>query len=141
MSRPDPQIVQRRAMVLDLRAQGYSFAHIAGKLGLASPQAAAIDVTRALESARDALAEQAGVFAVLEGVRLDGLEVAAQEILASAQAADDDELALKAVDRCVRISERRSRLLGLDVKGKRPGTRKADGIDQLAARRAARRAG
>lgn len=79
---------------------------IADELGV-SPQRAHIIVSDALEKIRTETAEEAEALRTLELERLDRLWLQCYQ---SAQQGD-----LPAVDRCLRIMERRSKLLGLDA--------------------------
>lgn len=97
------KVAQRRGKALEMRRAGYRLDEIAAALGYRSRSAVSQDLSRALarivdEPARDVLA--------LELSRLDGLTRASWK-----QAAQGD---LAAVDRVLRIMQRRARLLGLD---------------------------
>jgi hypothetical protein len=107
------RVAERRAIALQLRAAGASYQQIADQLGHKSASNAVQDVTRALEVlARQGRRTPPGITLALELERLDTAERAVNQIRANARA--DPELALRAVDRILRISDRRARLLGLD---------------------------
>ena len=99
-------VIAREAQVLELRRAGLTFQAIADQID-GPPKydraAAYLDFKRALARV---VAPQVNEVRDLEADRLDRLQVA---VWAKALRGD-----LKAVDRVIRISERRSRLLGLD---------------------------
>jgi len=98
-----------RREALDLRRAGHSYRTIARMQGVAVSTAHA-RVTEALtaylprETVEDA-----------RRVELDRLDTATEHTLTIMTGSDDDELRLKAVDRLVRLAERRAKLLGLDA--------------------------
>jgi len=148
--KPDPGVAARRARALQLRAQGLTYAQIAADLGHRTASAACQDVTRALAARKGWLDEQAALFVTLEVERLDVALQRIEAVIAAAVAEGDQLMVLRAVDRQVRVSERRGRLLGLDVPSQlivrdapRPAepARQANGIDEIAKRRAKRRRG
>lgn len=103
------QIAERRADAIALRIRGKPWSAIATALGYRSAGAACQDVSRALgERLRD-LAQQADILRELELAKLDALDAAAWSVLEH-----DDGPTLPAIDRVLRISERRAKLLGLD---------------------------
>jgi hypothetical protein len=95
--------IQRRADALTLRADGHTFDSIGDELGI-TRQAAQQLVTRAIS---DLPKESIAEVRALESLRLDALQAA---IWADAPAVD-----VRAVDRVLRIMERRARMLGLDL--------------------------
>jgi hypothetical protein len=120
--------------VLRLRAAGQTYAQIAAELGYASASAAAADGKRALKASKALLGRQSGELTTLELERLDALEQAAWEVLRArhltisegrvvrdddGQVVEDDAPVLQAIDRLVRISEVRSRLIAAN---RAPGT-------------------
>lgn len=96
---------ERRARAVALRRAGVSFADIASQLGI-SKSAAHKTVSKALAELHAELTEQAHLLQAQEADRLDY----AQARLAPQIAAGH----LGAIDRLLRIMERRARLLGLD---------------------------
>ncbi len=103
---------QKRADAIRLRIAGNSYDEIAGQLGYANRSAA----FKAVEAGRLAImTEPAQELVTYESERLDALQVRAWMVLDDARAAGDDELALKALDRVLRICESRRKLLGLDA--------------------------
>jgi hypothetical protein len=116
---PRKQVAARRARVLQLRAAGLSYAEIAKQVGLPTAAAAAQDATRALAERKGLADDQSALFVTLEAERLDSLERTAQSVMRSALSGGDHETVLKAVDRLVRVSERRGRLqpAGATIRG------------------------
>ena len=130
-----PEAVQvdvalRRAQAVRMRRDGHSWQHIADTLGHGSRAAAYTDVSRALEEARKELRESTDEFRELELQRLDNLERTVRDVLvkqhvhvsASGRVVKgddgvtivDDGPTLQAVDRLLKIAERRAKLLGID---------------------------
>ena len=101
---------QRDARAARLRGLGYTYAQIAEQMGLRSQSSAHDAVRRAL---RETVRESAADLVAVEQERLDTLWSRVMPIVLDQNV--DPEVRLKAVDRAVRISERRSRLLGLDA--------------------------
>jgi hypothetical protein len=97
---------QRERDALDLRTRGYTYERIAEALGI-STSGAADSVKRALQALKAETAEKAEEVRDLELRRLDRMLEIAQT------AADQGELS--AIDRVLRIQERRSKYLGLDA--------------------------
>lgn len=95
----------RSRAALDLRAQGLSYRDIADRLGIGRTTAHRY-VTRELAYLAQECREDAEQIRTLELQRLDALYVIA------ARVASDGDLA--GIDRCVKIAERRAKLLGLD---------------------------
>lgn len=121
----------RRAEALRMRAAGCKYEDIAQALGYSSRSAAAQDVQRALMVA---VSEPATEVRALELTRLDDLWVAALAVLKRPHLTvsngrvvtinntdglpvpvEDDGPVLQAIDRLLRIQERRAKLLGLDA--------------------------
>lgn len=90
-----------------LRSMGWSYVDIAQAVGFANSAGACKAVTRAL--GRNA-AEPTRAARDLELLRLDQLQVRALALVADG----DPRVALQAMDRALRVGERRARLLGLD---------------------------
>lgn len=121
----DPETVKRDAQAAALRAKSWTYQQIGDHLGI-TRQSAHEAVQRAL---RDTLAEPAADVRALELERLDALYAAAlavlerEHIVAQKGAVVmyrrkpllDDAPKLSAIDRLLRIQERRARLLGLDA--------------------------
>lgn len=118
---------ERDAQAAELRSKGWSFPRIAAHLGYTHRADAYNAVQRVLKETVREAGEQVRA---LELERLDRLETAANEVLERAHVtvshgkivagADgepllDDAPVLQAIDRLLRIQERRSRLLGLDA--------------------------
>jgi hypothetical protein len=94
----------RKLQALELRKAGATFQAIADKLGYRGPSGAHKAVVSAL---RATLREPAEELRELELMRLDAMLLG---LWRRAQAGEE-----KAVDRVLRIAERRARLLGLDA--------------------------
>jgi hypothetical protein len=92
---------------LELRASGLSFREIACELGV-SVSGAYKAVARGLVAANEHNREEAASLRDLEVMRLDQLQAALWE-----QAVDECDT--RAIDRVLRIMERRAKLLGLDA--------------------------
>ncbi len=111
------QTTQKRADAIRLRLAGCSYDQIAERLGYANRSSA----FKAVEAGRLAiLAEPAREMVALECARLDELMVA---LWPQALAGD-----VQAVDRVLRIMERRARYLGLDAPAR---TEQSDGVLQV----------
>lgn len=95
----------RSRAALDLRAQGFSYRDIADQLGIGHSTAHRY-VTQELAYLAQECHEDAEAIRTLELQRLDALYVIA------AKAATGGDLA--GIDRCIKIAERRAKLLGLD---------------------------
>lgn len=96
---------ERTAAALDLRRRGMTYAEIAAQTGLSIGGAFDV-VRRAIDARNRECAEQAAAIVALECDRLDGL------FAGSFPAACGGDPA--AVASCLRVMERRARLLGLD---------------------------
>ena len=96
---------ERHLQALELRKAGVTYEVIAGQLGYANASGARKAVVSALKAT---LREPAAELRELELARLDAMLL---PLWRRVQAGDE-----KAVDRALRIMERRARLLGLDRK-------------------------
>ncbi|MBK5937161.1 helix-turn-helix domain-containing protein [Halorhodospira halophila] len=96
----------RKAQALELRQSGMTYAAIGGELGISNAQAYRL-VSAALREIREQAREEAEQLRDLEAARLDQLQHALWD-----KALGGD---LRAIDRLLRISERRAKLLGLDA--------------------------
>ena len=103
---------QRQTQALELRKAGLTYNEIATRLGYNSYQAAYKAVKTALKQLAEQTSHSANELRTLENERLDRLHTIAWQ-----QATQNRDLA--AVDRAVRISERRAKLYGLDLNEKR----------------------
>lgn len=112
---------QRAAKALELRTQGWTLRQIATTLDI-SISTTQDDIARAL---RETVQQPADELRQVELEKLDRLERAANEVLARSYdlyanngkntGEIDPRPKLGAIDRLVRIAERRARLLGLDA--------------------------
>jgi len=131
----DTAIELRQGDALKLRVKGHTFKEIAQKLSISVGQAHA-DVQAALSDVREDVARDAATERKLQLKRLDKAMVVADGILESksngldvgddidsAEIAEElsrlEEIKLKAIDRIVKLEERRAKLLGLDAPEKR----------------------
>lgn len=104
--------LEKRADAIRLRIGGMSYDEIARRLGYSDRTGA----FKAVEAGRKAIiSEPAEELVTMEAERLDAMLTESFDVLAEAKTAGEGELILKAVDRVVRISESRRRLLGLDA--------------------------
>lgn len=94
----------RAAKALELRMEGKTFATIAKEAGYNSPQAAHDAVKRALDATLREPADR------LRALELERLDVLWQIQYLNAQAGD-----VQAMGACMKIMERRAKLLGLDA--------------------------
>lgn len=124
-------IVQRRARCVELRTQGKDWQAIADELGYSSPAVACKDASRALEQAvlqqnrnvdlmrqeelqaLDALLREAWTVLKREHVTVSHGKVIIDET--TGEKLLDDAPVLQAIDRILKIRERRAKLLGLDA--------------------------
>lgn len=121
------ETAEREAEAARLRSKGWSYPRIAAELGYKHKADAYNAVKKVLA---DTVREAGDEVRAMELVRLDALYAAATEVLdrehvtvshgrivAGADGAPllDDAPVLQAVDRLLRIQERRARLLGLDA--------------------------
>lgn len=95
---------ERRQRALEMRRTGATFEQIARKLDYRNPAEAARDITKMLTSVVRETSEEVRA---VELARLDGLMVT---LWPSARRGD-----LQAVDRVLKVMERRAKLLGLDA--------------------------
>ena len=100
---------QRRVQALELRKAGYTYEQIGVALGISS-QAAYKHVVKALGVINEKLSEATEELRTLEVQRLDRLF---EVMYKKAEKGD-----MNAIDRCVRLMERRAKLLGLDAPAK-----------------------
>jgi len=98
---------EKTLKALDLRKKGFSYTQIGTKLGCAR-QTACRYVLSELENLADKCREEAVHVRDLELQRLDELYLIAYRAIS-----DGNDLA--GIDRCLRIMERRAKLLGLDA--------------------------
>jgi len=98
---------EKTLKALDLRKKGFSYTQIGTKLGCAR-QTACRYVLSELENLADKCREEAARVRDLELQRLDELYLIAYHAIS-----DGNDLA--GIDRCLRIMERRAKLLGLDA--------------------------
>lgn len=121
-TRTQPRLVaaaQRREKALQLRAQGYRYRQIAEACGYNDTSAAWTAVKHALDELRERTADQADNYRALEDHRLDMLAAPLWRRLTRTvtdpQTGDETtEPNYRAIDRLIRIAERRARLWGLD---------------------------
>jgi hypothetical protein len=122
----DPDVARRDARACELRARNMPYSEIAAELGISKSQAYE-GVQRALA---DTVREPADDVRQLELLRLDELARAAREVMTGTHYVvsqgkvvrltrggaplEDDGPVLAAIDRLLKIQERRARLLGLD---------------------------
>lgn len=97
---------ERRVQALELRKAGHTYQDIGDILGI-SGQAAHKHVVKALEVIRNKISEEAEALRTLEVQRIDNL------FLVMYKRAEKGDY--NAVDRCIRLMERRAKLLGLDA--------------------------
>lgn len=117
---------QRRAEAVKMRRDGARYSEIAKKLGYTTPASAVQDVQRALSAE---IAEPAAELRAIEVQRLDMMWQATIEVLRAQHVVvsngrvvflNDEPIKdhgpiLAAIDRLLKIQERRARLLGLDA--------------------------
>lgn len=124
-------IAERRAKAVDLRMTGASYQTIADALGYKTPGAACQDISRALEASVAAQTRSVEVYREEELQRLDlllgeawavlkrqHLTVSNGKIVRSDDTDEpilDDGPTLQAIDRILKIQERRAKFLGLDA--------------------------
>ncbi|WP_327088546.1 hypothetical protein OIE66_40560 [Nonomuraea sp. NBC_01738] len=122
----DPDVALRDARACEMRARNMPYSEIAAELGISKSQAWE-GVQRALA---DTVREPADDVRRLELLRLDELARAAREVMGATHYVvsqgkvvrltrggaplEDDGPVLAAIDRLLKIQERRARLLGLD---------------------------
>jgi hypothetical protein len=104
------EATERRLKALQLRMAGASYRAIGSQLGV-SEKTAHQDVQRELKAIAEQSAEEAQAVRTLDLERLDAMTIA---IWGQVRAGN-----LGAIDRALRISERRAKLLGIDAPEKR----------------------
>jgi uncharacterized protein (DUF3084 family) len=121
-------IAERRTRVLAMRVEQRPYTEIAAALGI-SETLARTDYVRAMECRKTELDEQRHLTVARELATLEIAEQAAWEVLrrehiviqhgqvvrVNRRPVADDAPVLQAIDRILKISERRARLLGLDA--------------------------
>lgn len=121
-----PETARRDAEAAELRAQAYTYQQIADQLGFADKGEAHHAVQRALQAI---VKEPAEKLRALELSRLDAMYEAAMRVLErrhvtvfngkimyiGEEPLIDDAPVLQAIDRLLKVQERRARLLGLDA--------------------------
>lgn len=133
MARPRKEeqalIAERRTRVLAMRVEQRPYREIAIELGI-SEDVAEADYRRAVEARRTALDASRETAVAIETAKLDALEQAAWQVLRARHITvqhgkvvrdedgtviEDDAPVLTAIDRLVKIADRRARLRGLDA--------------------------
>lgn len=124
-------VAERRSKLIKMRLAGHSFDECAAKLGYSSRSAATRDFTRAFEQVAIEQRASVEVYREVELAKLDDLTIKATRILLGrhyvvTQAGKlvedpetglpllDDGPTLQAIDRLLKIQDRRAKLLGLD---------------------------
>lgn len=124
-----PETAHRDAEAARLRGKGWTYRRIATEMGYESHTSAIDAVKRALDAIRE---EPAQEVRTLELERLDSMYAAVMRVLETKhftvsqgrlihigdEPLEDDGPVLAAVDRLLKIQERRARLLGLDAPSK-----------------------
>lgn len=98
---------KRRAQAVAMRMAGLDYQTIADRLEYKTRQAAAKDVERALAANLAEVTRTAEEFREVERMRLERLQAAAWQAAVGGD--------LKAIETCLRIIDRRCKLLGLDA--------------------------
>lgn len=133
MARPSSEervlIAQRRARVLAMRIEGRPYHEIAAALAI-TEAVAEKDYQRARDAAQAELGGARDAAVAAESLKLDALERAAWQVLRNrhvlaqqgkivrdddGNALEDDAPTLQAIDRILKIAERRARMRGLDA--------------------------
>jgi hypothetical protein len=144
-ARKQRETAERRERVLSKRSTGMTYQQIADTEPTLSTASAAVqDHSRALASRARQRTAVADFDLIAELERLDGLERAAQTIMRTAAATGpghNPKLALQAIDRLERISNRRAKLLNLGAgqQQREPGGPTSGVVNEIAAKRAQRR--
>lgn len=113
---------RRRIRLLTLKAHGFTYEQIAEReaeeTGRPPRPAHAIarEISQLLGKKKEINDEQRAFMVTLELERLDALQASTEALLRQARNDGEKALALRAIDRLLRIAERRSALIGLDVK-------------------------
>jgi DNA-binding transcriptional MerR regulator len=129
-------VLQRRERAIRLRNQGVQWSQIATELGYSDKAAACKDVSRALKERREQLALAVDEHREQALAHLDDMAAAVWAVLKArhqtiqngkvvrdnGEPVLDDGPVLSAVDRLLRIEERRARLLGIDAPSQVTGT-------------------
>ncbi len=110
---------ERREEAVKLRMQGFTWQQIANQLGYASQGHACTDVKRGLDRARKDFAVTVEQWRDLELQRLEDLERKARTVYddyvtGTGTLGGSDDQRLAAMDRMLKVADRRARLLGLD---------------------------
>lgn len=124
------ELDERRLKAIEMKRRAMPWEYIAGQLGYLTAQHAAADVLGALERRRKESARQLDAYVQLELEKLDTLERAMYKIMQrkhilvqqgkvminpdTHELIEDDAPHMQAVDRIVKIMERRAKMLGLD---------------------------
>lgn len=121
MTAEEDRIHLRQTQAIALRVKGYSFREIAKELGVSVGQAHH-DVRAAMAEFDDQASADVELERKTQSKRLESALKSVSEVLA-AEVFDKDgnadlELKLKAIDRIVKLEERRAKLLGLDAPAK-----------------------
>lgn len=101
-------LAERDAKIMRLRIAGWTLARIGEHVGLSTSQVHTVIGQRIAAEVQPAADE----LRALEITRLDDLLARAYTVMADGEASGD--LRLKAIDRALRVAERRAKLLGLD---------------------------
>ena len=141
------EVAQRRQRAIELRRTGHTYQQIADELGYSNRGSAHRDIARAVADARADLAKDANEYRKEQTRELEAMQAVAWEALSSlgvhvsntgdgdviTTEIDDPELALKGLDRLVKIQARIAALNGLDAPAKVDTTSKVtysiDGVD------------
>jgi transposase len=114
----EDRIHLRQTQAIALRVKGYSFREIAKELGVSVGQAHH-DVRAAMAEFDDQASADVELERKTQSKRLESALKSVSEVLAAevydADGNADHELKLKAIDRIVKLEERRAKLLGLDM--------------------------
>ena len=135
------EAARRRIRLLTLKARGLTYEQIAEREAEEtgrtprSAHAVALEVAQLLGKKKEINDEQRALLVTLELERLDSLQSQTEALLRQARADGEKALALRAIDRLLRIAERRSALIGLDVKYGQDQPEKASPIDEIKKRR------
>lgn len=133
------EVADRRARALALRVAGVTWQQIADQLGHKTAGAAHQDVSRALEARTREMNGPPDEFTALELERLEAAERRVHTVLATAAQARSHVTVLEAIDRLVRISESRRRLVRERVQPAAEANPIDELRDELRARRASHR--
>ena len=114
--------IQRTGQALEMRAQGHTYLQIGQALGITAPSAHEL-VMRELEREAERNAGKADLLRALENQRMDELWA-----LAFAKARTGDKEQLPGILAALRVSERRSKLLGLDAPVKQEVVAEVEGV-------------